>query len=72
MKYTNAQWKCIQKIRNELDEGDPVDSEADDPELTNTLMCLCMLTVMQDTSRIRLYESPMIHYLAVRGINEQS
>ena len=27
---------------------------------------------MQDTSRIRLYDSPMMHYLAVRGIDEQS
>lgn len=36
------------------------------------LMCLCMLTVMQDTSRVGLYHSPMMHYLAVRGIDEQS
>jgi hypothetical protein len=35
-------------------------------------MRLCMLVVMQDTSRIRLYESPMMHYLAVRGVDEQS
>jgi hypothetical protein len=31
-----------------------------------------MLVVMQDTSRISLYESPMMHYLAVRGVDEQS
>ena len=72
MKYTNAQWKCIQRIREELDENNPVDSEAEDEELTSTLMCLCMLTVMQDTSRVRLYHSPIMHYLAVRGIDEQS
>ena len=35
-------------------------------------MCLCMLVVMQDTSRVTLYESPMMHYLAVRGVDEQS
>ncbi len=35
------------------------------------LIVLCMLVVMQDTSRISLYESPMMHYLAVRGIDEQ-
>ncbi len=34
-------------------------------------MNLCMLVVMQDTSKISLYESPMMHYLAVRGIDEQ-
>jgi len=27
---------------------------------------------MQDTSRISLYESPMMHYLAVRGVDEES
>ena len=32
------------------------------------LMHLCMLVVLQDTSRIQLYELPIIHYLAVRGV----
>jgi hypothetical protein len=32
-------------------------------------MRLCMLVVMQDTSKIRLYKSPLMHYLAVHGIN---
>jgi hypothetical protein len=31
-----------------------------------------MLTIMQDTSRISLYDSPMMHYLAIRGIDSQS
>ena len=35
-------------------------------------MCLCMLTVIQDTSRIRLYYSPIMYYLAVRGVDVQS
>jgi hypothetical protein len=43
-----------------------------DANVTDALMCLCMLVVMQDTSRIKLYESPMMHYLAVRGVDEQS
>ena len=71
MKFTNAQWKCIQRIRSELDE-EVADDDTEDRPLTSTLMCLCMLTVMQDTSRIGLYHSPMMHYLAVRGIDEQS
>jgi len=45
---------------------------ANDQPLTNILMCLCMLIVMQDTSRIGLYDSPMMHYLAVRGIDTHS
>jgi hypothetical protein len=43
-----------------------------DPNVTNALMRLCMLVVMQDTSCITLYESPMMHYLAVRGVDEKS
>jgi hypothetical protein len=35
-------------------------------------MCLCMLVVMQDTSRISLYDAPIMHYLAVRGVDEQA
>ena len=38
----------------------------------NPLMRLCMTTIMHDTSRISLYDSPMMHYLAIRGINCQS
>jgi hypothetical protein len=76
VKYTHNQWKCIQRIRNELEtdcpEADSTDEKDQDPELTSVLMCLCMLTVMQDTSRIGLYDSPMMHYLAVRGVDEQS
>ena len=49
-----------------------MEAKDQDPRLTNALMHLCMLVVMQDTSRIRLYESPMMHYLAVRGVDEQS
>jgi len=72
--YTHAQWKCIQRIRSELDQSQsrPADNDTDDRPLINALMCLCMLTVMQDTSRIGLYHSPMMHYLAVRGVDVQS
>jgi hypothetical protein len=52
--------------------GDPIEPKDQDADLTNALMCLCMLVVRQDTSRIKLYESPMMHYLAVRGVDEQS
>jgi hypothetical protein len=72
VKYTEAQWKCIQRIRQELEDHTPESDEDDEPALKNALMCLCMLTIMQDTSRISLYDSPMMHYLAVRGIDSQS
>src|SRR5271168_2772141 len=35
-------------------------------------MRLCKLLVMQDTSCVRLYKSPIMHYLAVRGVDEQT
>jgi len=72
VKYTENQWKCIQRIREKLKEPGPGADEVEDPTLVGALMCLCMLTIMQDTSRIALYDSPMMHYLAVRGVDEQS
>ena len=35
-------------------------------------MCLCILVVIQDTSYIKLYKLPIIHYLVVRGVDEKS
>jgi hypothetical protein len=72
VKFTTAQWKCITQIRHELAQHVPSEDEGNDSAVTNALMCLCMLTVMQDISRISLYDSPMMHYLAVRGVDEQS
>lgn len=49
-----------------------VPAQDQDPNVTNALMHLCMLVIMQDTSRIELYASPLMHYLAVRGVDEHS
>jgi len=67
----------IQRVREYLQEPEAEPNEAEDPKkhdyrLTNTLMYLCMVVVMQDTSRIELYQSPLMHYLAVRGVDEHS
>lgn len=72
--YNRQQWDAIEWIREYLKEAESEDPEAKDPDpnMTNGLMCLCILVVKQDTSRIALYESPLMHYLAVRGIDEQS
>jgi hypothetical protein len=53
-------------------EDDLIRPKDQDANVTNALMCLCMLVVMQDTSCIKLYKSLMMHYLAVRGVDEQS
>ena len=75
--YTKKQWMVIQRVREYLQEPEAEPNEAEDPKkhdyrLTNTLMYLCMVVVMQDTSRIPLYQSPLMHYLAVRGVDEHS
>ena len=49
-----------------------VEPKDQDPDLTGVLMHLCMLVIMQDTSRIKLYKSPIMHYLAVRRVDEKS
>jgi hypothetical protein len=35
-------------------------------------MRLCQLIIIQDTSALTLYESPLMHYLAIRGIDIQA
>jgi hypothetical protein len=76
-KYSQDQWEAIQRLRDHLKEpespgNDSMYAEDQGPNLTNALMRLCMLVVMQDTSSIKLYESPLMHYLAVRGVDEKS
>jgi hypothetical protein len=51
---------------------DQAEEDSEDKGLTDALMCLSMLVIMQDTSRIGTYHSSMMHYLAVRGIDEQT
>jgi superfamily II DNA helicase RecQ len=43
-----------------------------DNELDTALMGLILCLIGQDTSQLLLYESPIMHYLAVRGVNPQT
>lgn len=74
--YSQDQWQAIHEIRQHLEvpesNADDIPAQDQDPDVTNALMHLCMLVVMQDTSRIGLYTSPLMHYLAVRGVDEQA
>ena len=54
VKYTENQWDVIRHIREQLEEPERAASNSpaavaaardQDPELTNTLMCLCILVV---------------------------
>ncbi|TGO31480.1 hypothetical protein BHYA_0676g00010 [Botrytis hyacinthi] len=53
VKYTNAQWKCIQRIRNKLDENTPADDETEDRSLINALMCLSVRGVDEQSQSLR-------------------
>ena len=35
-------------------------------------MKLCRLVIQQDLSAAKVYDSPLMHYLAVRGIDEKA
>ena len=47
-------------------------AEADPGRLDTALMGLIISLLAQDTSQLLLYESPVMHYLAVRGVNPQT
>ena len=49
-----------------------VAAAAADNQLDNTLMGLIISLLAQDTSQLLLYESPVMHYLAIRGVNPQT
>jgi hypothetical protein len=74
--YTHEQWEATQHVRDHLSSpesasGESTNNKEQDADLTNALMCFCMLVVMQDTSRVRLYDSPLEYYLAVHGVDEK-
>lgn len=74
--YTEDQWRMIDRVRTILQTNPPEDEYTDpseqDQELTIAIMRFCMYVVMQDTSRITVYESPLMHFLAVMGVDAQT
>ena len=67
--YTAEQRRAIEDIQDSLDDDE---SEEGLPALASELMKLCGLVIMQDLSAAKLYDSPLMHYLAVRGIDEKA
>jgi hypothetical protein len=80
--YTQQILNCIGNMRGDLQEEVVKDEEEQDDEedftptfadpVVNTLMTVIMLMIQQDTSSGGEYQSPMMHYLAVRGINTET
>jgi hypothetical protein len=48
------------------------EGEAEDQQLDIALMGLIIALIAQETSQLLLYESPIMHYLAIRGINPET
>jgi len=73
VQFTKEQWESIQKIRvilqTDPSEDEFTEEEEQDQALTTELMQFCMLIVMQDMSKITVYDSPLMHFLAVMGID---
>jgi len=83
--FSAIQWVYIQELRDMLQQPvavaaavEQVDEEggveavaaaAADNQLDNTLMGLIISLLAQDTSQLLLYASPVMYYLAIRGVN---
>ena len=59
-------------IDHTIDDTMDDTTDHDDTILQSQLMRLCQLIIIQDTSALTLYESPLMHYLAIRGIDIQA
>jgi hypothetical protein len=75
--YIQRQWDCVQELRTLLDQRlvavavAVADTKAD-PKLDTAVMGLIKSIVIQDTSRVPLYESLLMHFLAVCGVDSVS
>ena len=65
--FTADQWQCIKDVQDAA-----AVAVADKHELDTRLIKLILILITQETSQLYLYESPIIHYLAMRGIDSQT
>jgi len=76
VRYIAIQQQCIMDIRRivETDEPEPEgsDEEEEEDELASAVMRLAMAVIMQDISRMDIYGSPLMHFLAVMGVDTMS
>jgi hypothetical protein len=73
VQFTKEQLESIQKIRiilqTDLPEDEFIEEEERDQVLTIELMQFCILIVMQDMSKISVYDSPLMHFMAIIGVD---
>ncbi|KFZ04594.1 hypothetical protein V502_10033, partial [Pseudogymnoascus sp. VKM F-4520 (FW-2644)] len=76
--YTLKQRKSIRRIRGLLQSSSDdrfdefTEPEERDAKLTEELMGFCLMVVRQDLEREKVYRSPLMHFLAVMGIDAAS
>lgn len=74
--YTEKQLSIINKIQTILQteplEDEYTDEREQDQELTTALMRFCMAVIIQDISKITVYDSPLMHFLAVMGVDTET
>jgi len=64
--FSELQLVCVKSVR------EAVAVAVVDSKLDSALMGLIISLIPQDTSQLLLYQSPVMHYLAVRGVNPQT
>ncbi|OBT70627.1 hypothetical protein VF21_10672, partial [Pseudogymnoascus sp. 05NY08] len=73
--YTLKQRKSIRRIQGLLQSSSDdrhdefIKPEERDAKLTEELMGFCLMVVRQDLEREKVYQSPLMHFLAVMGID---
>jgi superfamily II DNA helicase RecQ len=70
IKFSGLQLQHVKDVREALAVAVAVAD--DDSTLDTRLMALIISLLAEDTSQLQLYQSPVMHYLAVRGINAQT
>jgi hypothetical protein len=76
--FSDEQWAYIQDVREILQqpeaeaEAEAVAVAVDDETLDSRLIELIISLLTQETSQLPLYESPVMYYLAIRGVNPQT
>ena len=69
VNYTVEQPLAIEGIHDSLEDDESGEGL---PALASELMKLCGLVIMQDLSAAKLYDFPLMHYLAVRAIDKKA
>lgn len=75
VQYTQEQWQRVDQVRSVLEAQEEHEHVVEGPDdtledkLVTAVMALLVSLVTQDISRLSTYGSPLMHFLAVCGVN---